>query len=1750
MSKATKPGPRTKPAKKAAANAKAGKPTAEQLRLEATLAAGGMVAANADVDPSVTEKVVARRYTGGALGDRVVVRLGADRLGPAEDLAMEFLGLRPDGESQPVAVQSRRALGFASWALITHPENAKDALALVKQIKAAGRKAKSKPGHAMELFTEMANVLNRSVRHFLPPFWEEVARIYKDLGNVTYAGRAIGKSLEAERVHALVVDRHRRRDAVLEFTLSGCLSGKALTEYTKDLEKQFEPAEAFETLSDLNVRRTLGGMPPMATAAKDIARFAKAAGLDENTEVDSFLKTIISSPAMSRASMQFWKSVKKNVARLVKSDPSFGMWLLAHTDPKSSYRDDSPVWAWLDLLDEWKVLPLLGQPTSKLPGHSEAMGDVEIPGGRAGWIGRLVTVETSPPPRVFELIELTAGVIRDEGVPIPLGRRGYYGGVLDADVLEMMLDLKLPIKDYDDHRTLSFEGWLRAEVDHPRRNSQLTHLIEHEKLGRKVYAQLADLVTFSGSVGGRHSYGRTPASQRSFEEAAADHETVRRLWWTFLDDQLKKLEEGGLVDAEEALNMLSKSAGQKTGEQFPELTSRLAKVDLIDTLQRTLEAGVFDEYGWPALDAFAAEHPLPTSSRRRSSAVSAFPYLNVLVNDQIESFGPNGRQTLGGFSIAKDQRFEFMIRVGDDAVIGLLDTSSSYEHKIAWLSDGGKLNTTKQYFYGLSIEASIPCDGGIFYGTRVLKSGDETIPTYQNWFSDGERYWAQKAHDYYWNQFDDDASNQEAKKPVLREVDPVTGKEIRESIPPWFEEDLPAGAQINWHTSHLLPAPQGLTRSPLGLADGMLGMRIIARRDGQMESRGIDGRKIVLSNDRQTGGGFDLAMAIIDKPASDSFWMLTNHDALVDVDTGRKIALLSDSVNRYCEGQPILLPRMFFHYFEVRCLKSSKKLRQIKTAQAKKLFDAGLVEHEALKVKEDPNHPDPNRTACHAAVSALLPDAPASLVKGIAKIARMAAVEKISLDKLVAKVSGAGNDGAKSNEKKTSETESMASTAAGSKASAAVQISDDAMNEALSALSVPLAAGGLSDIRRSYYQSTVNFKQIDAVTRFFRTGNVENIPKGDWLFASLIDNAAAGAWKVFWDHAHRGADEGMPVNQRLRGDWLVALRFIADCGLVDLPGRFTLFSGPAPDEAALKKLAAADKGPKEDRPAAIVEGKSRHVVYLVYSYQNSQIVSLSYNETGDPKPPKSFNIENSIPLRKIWGRSGIKHFVDEVEKVETLPLIAPEKLSEAAESLGVSPIEVALAWMGNYRSVRYGQEKLTKELREHYGWKVNEIKTAVTAANADPVSLEVSADGCRRDSKGALGKNIDRTFRSMVATWQEARKAKVILPADVIAALQTLRGGYQRLDTKLLGEFLGDPATSPVLAVSKWSFKLGRQYRSEVVEIEYTPPRSVPVERVFEVLPEAIAILNYSLPPGDPARAKLPGLIDAVRDYLNQDDVILSMGASRTEPFRDDQAIDVEGTIARFSTQVAKCQQDAGGFHTLDGGLIVGAIAPPNISLWFRPARLRTDKDHASLISAASLTFDYSGDGSTHLDMADFVREMRGEAMTQFRENNLGSKFAADAIEQDPRVSAADLVSVVAKKFKISEEAATWYLQLLALHDCSDARIKQWNGWSAAQLKKTKPELLDGGLVVTAKRSRAGRDVFLPGGWEALKLPNLPIETWKLPMFGHTNTDRLRGGYAGLIVCPRPVGEQFRVAWQRVVDGDAPKYEEAMTSNG
>ena len=326
------------------------------VKVDKLVEAGAYIAPTGNVSPDVSvDAVSARVYEHRALGARPVVRLTPDSLAAGDDLAMDFLGFQSPMVVGPVARRRRQALGFPGWALIHDPEHAKFALEVVKTFRKAARRCRTKPGHAYEEFSEIAEQLGRSVCHFLPSFWEEVGREYMGLGNSTYAARAFGRARDAERVHALKVDENLRKDAFLEFALAGCLTTKALVEYSKDLQSSHQADDAWLFFRELIVRRTLGGIPPWTTLRKDIKPLILAAKLDEEKESEKLIREIIDSPSMVRASDGFWTAYKKTIARMIKTENKLAGRLI-NMIPASRW-DHTPIWKWFRLLDEWKLLP-------------------------------------------------------------------------------------------------------------------------------------------------------------------------------------------------------------------------------------------------------------------------------------------------------------------------------------------------------------------------------------------------------------------------------------------------------------------------------------------------------------------------------------------------------------------------------------------------------------------------------------------------------------------------------------------------------------------------------------------------------------------------------------------------------------------------------------------------------------------------------------------------------------------------------------------------------------------------------------------------------------------------------------------------------------------------------------------------------------------------------------------------------------------------------------------------------------------------------------------------------------------------------------------------------------------------------------------------------------------------------------------------------------------------------------------------
>ncbi|BCY07147.1 hypothetical protein [Actinoplanes sp. L3-i22] len=247
----------------------------------------------------------------------------------------------------------------------------------------------------------------------------------------------------------------------------------------------------------------------------------------------------------------------------------------------------------------------------------------------------------------------------------------------------------------------------------------------------------------------------------------------------------------------------------------------------------------------------------------------------------------------------------------------------------------------------------------------------------------------------------------------------------------------------------------------------------------------------------------------------------------------------------------------------------------------------------------------------------------------------------------------------------------------------------------------------------------------------------------------------------------------------------------------------------------------------------------------------------------------------------------------------------------------------------------------------------------------------------------------------------------------------------------------------------------------------------------------ALPWLAYHLAADDPVRAALPAALRLVRDRLRNPDLLVGHGSHEAGERPEAGPALVDG-VAR-------------------GSAVFHHVAPSRLSGIDDPAIGFVDEGTATALRTVLS------------EWIDAVVAVPGGVRGYLH---------------DPRISVPDLVGAVRERHRLGADAAAYYLQLLALPDPGDRSVQKWTGWSVKALREAQRALTEAGLVVAAKRARAGRPVFLPGGWQAARAPRLPVETWKISMYG------------GLPVPPTPVPRLFRTAWARVTDGDVPRFHD------
>ncbi|MFJ9950416.1 hypothetical protein [Kitasatospora sp. NPDC091207] len=1667
---------------------------------------------------SAADVLTARSYAHPALDGRRVVRLVPGALGPAEDLAVDFLGLKPAEEPAEVGQVRQEALGFPAWALVHDPANGHHALALVKEMERLARQAKSKPGHAKDGFEELAVRLGRAVPHFLPTYCEEVGRIFIEQGNQTYAGTFFGKAREAERSHSLAVDEERLRAVFLEFALAGALTVKALRQYVKELSGRLDPLTAWQRFRQLCTERSAAGMAPYAGVAEDARALIRAAGLDRAEHEQALLVELLASPAVNRAPGAFWKSWHGAVIELGRRDETVRARLLELLpDPAGVSDQGAQDASWLAVLAESGAERLL----TGLPADAAGAGAVEPAAvwlqrwvghiGR-GWRNHGIVAET------VALAARMTERLRAEAVPVDLFTTNRRSPT-QIELLDLLLAEGVPVADPAAGHGFGLDDWVRASGPD----------------GRTLAAVAAD-PRFRPALRAAVPNSWTAAEQKG----SAALPVLRELFVEWSDARADELLAArGLASAADLMGRL-RSSRTAIRTENPAAAERIAGLDVTGLLARTLRAGILDELGWPALEEALGKlgvepGPAPGGPAGRElpeglAAEDAWPQLILALGNQVVVVGP--QSVLLEHTLRIPDKLESWQRprlrfVDGELLVAWYREGKQYAYWSGRPAEPFELGgeTIVRYYGGRDDPetASLPLPGGgRTTGERPLHAGDTRMPTEHRVIGDGTGHWTVRHGQ---------------AGAALTELDPTTGTLGRTAEPPRIAATAAAG-RLDLDRTRLLPMQPGLEATPLGTDGVALGSWV--RVDGATVTTGTaDGTTLVLAG---TGGHVQqfpvgrlglpgdarplvveargLGLALPDATG-------TGGDTTTDLRTCRPGGLAA-------AGTAFVPPLVHWHALRPRDEAGSNALRGLTDQQAARLIDAAWpVDVEPVAEAEQrwltvqgvrrplAGGKAARRTVPVEAVGAVLPGLGHPLLRaGVAGLARSAAD---LLDRAARFVP-----------QPEAEARPKPGTGRTSPAHRPRFGRDQDLRDA-----VGILLPGVPGFGRSW--------EHDEQWRVL--GNLRTV------LAVLADPPPAPPGTDGWS---------TPLQVELEGDdnhhgWLHALghlgplAYAAAAPLTGAAERSALAlllteltRGPLADRGATLRevtltepLAAfvdPDGSNRKHQPRAgqVLRHGDRTVVLLGCRHHRDDRVhwlAVDHDPSGAFGPVAHYgtaeerNTEESVTAEWTAGFTALLAlhggFAREPEQAAAFG--GRTGIGATRAALLLSPTSTLFQWYGNVlpadRLKEFGLK--STEARAARDWLRGRDRAGLAAVwtallPADPKALWVegpdTAAGAER--------------------WTQWFGELVTLPEEAQAAVTGV--GIDHIEDVL------NPARTAWLNRTT-GFRLRADEDGGPVRLRADDPDALPGNSGLSGVVDALRWLAYHLPADSPLRPLLPQAVAALRARLADPGLLLDYDLYHTAK---------NGALApllrtRYGLP-AEGGADADGLVRCGEALVLvpGTGDGEGEHVWLRPAGLDGGDDPLlELLEGLGTGYWFGSQRPALAAILDGELE-RLVAPPELAPDPApaGAAGAPGAVRwaQDPQLSAGRLVAEVAAAHGLGADAAALYLQLLALPDPTDRNVARWTGWKPARLKRARAELAATDLVLEAKRARAGRGLFLPGGWQEAKAPGLPAETWKAGLY-ELPTHRA--------VLPRlSVPELFARAWQRVGDGDTPGYEELRTS--
>ncbi|WP_433380229.1 DNA-binding protein [Streptosporangium sp. CA-115845] len=1123
-----------------------------------------------------------------------------------------------------------------------------------------------------------------------------------------------------------------------------------------------------------------------------------------------------------------------------------------------------------------------------------------------------------------------------------------------------------------------------------------------------------------------------------------------------------------------------------------EKVAEAVRADLAAELARTLRGGLLDELGWPAWEDAVADLAGPKAVHEIEVA-DAWPNLIVSGPSQARVIGPEGTVLTHDLRPAPDDAWgdPGFHHVDGELLVYWHTNGAGDELRGYWHSSAGTVLALEGTGGKWELDAdtvTLPLPGGgRATGAGVLYPGDSTVPRRRRLIGDGTSFWTWDGDVEHW-----------------REHDPSGMADGRLSTPGFLADALssaPAGStfQGGW----VLPfegeaAPAGV---PVG---GLLGWRTVRLPDGSLRGEDLAGRAVTLRGGQGGPGRPSRAVTFPgdDRPCA----LVRNHHEIKLVDPEGAVvatALTDREPGPFAEGTALLPPPRYWHLMRARDPEGSLALRGIDRETAAALLKAaGSLDSARLaNPAQSGQAPGATRSAreelCEQ-VRTLLPGLTHdALIAGVAGVTAFAAAQQASLDAAAARLAGA----------LTGEQAEQEPDGPG----------DRLLIEALNGLGVPDDRWS----REEQYRGV--FRQLRTIGREQRVPSGPTVrlhPDGQELAHSRL------GWEPLLHHSAAIAYRAASAFEPERTEALRRLLSEID----------TLGLASAAEPASWRRLVAhLESGWLDDVRGRWYDSRWRGVLSLEggafiafleavpESGGGCGFTGLFHDPAGRFEAPYPYTVRSLGPVGEARHAGWLGEFLGELAGRGPAPW-RPEGAEEFARLTGVTATTARLVVAGLPYVDTYQRNFLPSDVRTALGLK------AAEAAVAKDELRRLDAD-IRREVVAALlpenpaelwtdGPDIAAAAR----VWNDRVGRRAVVPEWLLGeAARAVRTGWE--PGRALPALL-DPASAPELSTD-----LRRRVKGDRVSpVDGAGPGFTESTLVSTVA--LTAWLAHRLPPGDAVRAVLPAVLAAVSDRLANPELLLDLG----------RYVDLPGfrKVAGAPTEVAE------GWERY--GAVIMATHDDQPAPGLRVSLLDASGSDPYLPALRALTGDQGQPFPVETALRT-ARDPRFEALLADPGDPVAGERAADGTwwPQDPSRSVPALLSEVAERYGLGQDAATLYLALLAMPDPTDKNVTRWTGWKPARFKAARAELAATDLVVEAGRARAGRSLFLPGAWTDLKAPNLPLEQWKLPMFDLISAE---SAPLGVAVSIEPAADLYARAWQRVRDGDIPRFEELRVRRG